>query len=34
MYSARSIGTFDVADVARLETTIHVAGGSFGGNYR
>ncbi len=31
-HSRGSIGTFDVADEPRLETTIHVAGGSFDGN--
>ncbi|MFE9825007.1 hypothetical protein ACFYSH_23220 [Streptomyces sp. NPDC005791] len=31
-HSRGSIGTFDVADEQRLETTIHVAGGSFDGN--
>ncbi|MFH8485133.1 poly(ethylene terephthalate) hydrolase family protein [Streptomyces longisporoflavus] len=31
-HSRGSIGTFDVADDPRLETTIHVAGGSFDGN--
>jgi hypothetical protein len=31
-HSRGSIGTFDVADEPRLETTVHVAGGSFDGN--
>jgi hypothetical protein len=31
-HSRGSIGTFDVANEPRLETTIHVAGGSFDGN--
>lgn len=31
-HSRGSIGTFDVADEPRLETTIHVAGGSFDGD--
>ncbi|MFD3655616.1 hypothetical protein [Streptomyces sp. NPDC058620] len=31
-HSRGSIGTFDVAGEPRLETTIHVAGGSFDGN--
>ncbi|WP_461027066.1 poly(ethylene terephthalate) hydrolase family protein [Streptomyces sparsus] len=31
-HSRGSIGTFDVADEPRLETTLHVAGGSFDGN--
>ncbi|MFE2053105.1 hypothetical protein ACFXAS_32070 [Streptomyces sp. NPDC059459] len=31
-HSRGSIGTFDVADDPRLETTVHVAGGSFNGN--
>ncbi|MFE5399498.1 hypothetical protein ACFQ9U_33665 [Streptomyces sp. NPDC056568] len=31
-HSRGSIGTFDVADDPRLETTVHVAGGSFDGN--
>jgi hypothetical protein len=31
-HSRGSIGTFDVADEPRLETTIHVAGGSFDGS--
>ncbi|MEV7143939.1 poly(ethylene terephthalate) hydrolase family protein [Streptomyces tauricus] len=31
-HSRGSIGTFDVADEPRLETTIHVAGGSFDGH--
>ena len=31
-HSRGSIGTFDVADEPRLQTTIHVAGGSFDGN--
>lgn len=31
-HSRGSIGTFDVADEQRLETTVHVAGGSFDGN--
>ncbi|MFD3823523.1 hypothetical protein [Streptomyces sp. NPDC058625] len=31
-HSRGSIGTFDVADEQRIETTIHVAGGSFDGN--
>jgi hypothetical protein len=31
-HSRGSLGTFDVADEPRLETTIHVAGGSFDGN--
>ncbi|WP_405385960.1 hypothetical protein OG596_00560 [Streptomyces sp. NBC_01102] len=30
-HSRGSIGTFDVADEQRLETTVHVAGGSFDG---
>ncbi|RAY14678.1 hypothetical protein DPM19_13070 [Actinomadura craniellae] len=31
-HSRGSIGTFDVANEPRLETTVHVAGGSFDGN--
>lgn len=31
-HSRGSLGTFDVADEPRLETTVHVAGGSFDGN--
>ncbi|MCZ9347699.1 hypothetical protein NGM37_59460 [Streptomyces sp. TRM76130] len=31
-HSRGSIGTFDVADDPRLETTVHVAGGSFDGD--
>ncbi|MEV5016492.1 hypothetical protein ACIGW1_19970 [Streptomyces sp. NPDC053780] len=31
-HSRGSLGTFDAADEPRLETTIHVAGGSFDGN--
>ncbi|OSP42905.1 hypothetical protein B7767_13070 [Streptomyces sp. 13-12-16] len=31
-HSRGSIGTFDVADDPRLETTVHVAGGSSDGN--
>ncbi|WP_299531384.1 hypothetical protein [uncultured Streptomyces sp.] len=31
-HSRGSIGTFDVADDPRLETTVHVAGGSFDGS--
>ncbi|MDQ0791825.1 hypothetical protein [Streptomyces sp. B1I3] len=31
-HSRGSVGTFDVADDPRLETTVHVAGGSFDGN--
>lgn len=31
-HSRGSLGTFDVADEPRLDTTVHVAGGSFDGN--
>lgn len=31
-HSRGSLGTFDVADEPRLQTTVHVAGGSFDGN--